>query len=95
MNAIAVKTNARLIQLETDAMNPTFKEGDVVEIEPSGFEGDGLYAIETGKVVQIKRLAWHPQGVSVISDNHLYPSYLVSVHDIKVLGYVKAVCKFL
>ena len=86
------KTNAGFLQLETDAMSPTYKAGDYVAVERGDFTEDGIYAIGIGGVIQIKRLMWIPQGFLVISDNKAYPSYPVRVQDIDIVGKVSAAC---
>jgi len=94
MNTIVqtAKAGAGFLQLETDAMSPTYKAGDYVAIEQEGFTEDGIYAIGIGGVIQIKRLMWIPQGFLVISDNKAYPSYPVRVQDVDIVGRVKAAC---
>jgi len=89
------KPNVGFLRLETDAMSPTFRAGDYIAVEQGDFTGDGIYAIEIGGVVQVKRLMWMPQGFLVINDNKAYPSYPARVQDVDVIGRVGSACKML
>lgn len=64
------------IQVDGDSMEPTLKDGDYVLIDESKTFGvNGIYAIQLGGQILIKRLQFKMDGtVSIISDNTKYSS---------------------
>lgn len=66
-------------RVDDDSMEPTFRSGDHVLVEPTSdrMRGDGLYVIMMRAGLAIKRVVFSPEGdhVSIISDNPIYPSH--------------------
>jgi phage repressor protein C with HTH and peptisase S24 domain len=66
-------------RIDDDSMAPTLNEGDLVLIDTADFREhlrDGIYAIENGNRLFVKRLAINPVSlrVTVLSDNSAYTS---------------------
>lgn len=74
-------------RVDDDSMEPTFRSGDHVLVEPTSdrMRGDGLYVIMMRAGLAIKRVVFSPEGehVSIISDNPIYPSH-VNVNRVNI-----------
>lgn len=66
----------KAIQVDGDSMEPTLRDGDFVLIDENiNFGRDGIYAIQFGGQILVKRLQFLMDGtVSIISDNTKYKS---------------------
>jgi len=83
---------AYLMLVRGDSMAPTLQEGDTVLVDTSRRElfSGRIYAVAAGgDLLMVKRLERRGDQVRVISDNQgLYPSYMVGIEDIRVIGQV-------
>ncbi|MDH5556962.1 MAG: helix-turn-helix domain-containing protein [Alphaproteobacteria bacterium] len=80
-------------RVDDDSMEPTFRSGDHVLVEPTSdrIRGDGIYVMIVRSGLVIKRVVFSPEGnyVSVHSDNPVYPSHeRVSRTSISLVGRV-------
>ena len=68
-----------VIRVDGDSMEPTLHGGDHVLIDraQNGFHRDGIYALDIGDGLQVKRVSMHPtaQTLTIKSDNAQYPTY--------------------
>ncbi|MBU2551823.1 MAG: helix-turn-helix domain-containing protein [Proteobacteria bacterium] len=74
----------RLVHVQGDAMEPTLRAGDLalVHLGPAGPVRDGLYAIEIGDSILIKRLQALPGGtIKVISDSPAFESFSIGPEE--------------
>jgi phage repressor protein C with HTH and peptisase S24 domain len=74
-----------IIQVDGDSMWDTLHHGDHVLIDrtQNSFSRDGIYALEMGEGLQIKRVSIHPTTklLTVKSDNDAYPTWADIKHD--------------
>ncbi len=80
-----------LIEVDGDSMWPTLHSGDHVLLNraETWYSRDGIYALDIGDGLQIKRLAMHPvtRGITVKSDNPDYPSFEgIDASELRILG---------
>lgn len=71
-----------------DSMSPTFADGDFVIVDTSKTEvfGDGIYCVQTGGGIFIKRVQRQLDGgVVLLSDNPLYKPMSVPVENIETM----------
>ena len=72
-----------MITVEGDSMLPTVADGDSVIIDTSDkyVRRDGLYAVQMGGQIFVKRLQITPRCIKILSDNTLYPPIEVGEQD--------------
>lgn len=60
-----------VLRVEGDSMEPTLRDGDVVMLDRDAVArpSDGVWVIEINGHLSVKRLAFHVDGVEIISDN--------------------------
>ncbi len=78
-----------LIEVEGDAMAPTLGDGDaaLIDTRQSRFRHDGLYALEAGQTLVIRRLQREPDGrIAILSDNRAYPPRHAAPADLRIVG---------
>nr|DAP38488.1 MAG TPA: Repressor protein CI [Caudoviricetes sp.] len=74
-----------------DSMSPTFSDGDFVIVDTSKTEviGDGIYAVQAGGGIFIKRLQRKLDGgVTLLSDNEKYKPMDVPVEDLDSMSVI-------
>jgi phage repressor protein C with HTH and peptisase S24 domain len=85
------------VQVVGDSMYPTFSPSDIVVIAVGMMNGDGVYVINDGGNILIKRLQFFPEQdkLIIISDNHEYqPRELSLAEYSKYIGIVgRVICK--
>ena len=85
-------SSLRLHQVADDSMAPTFMEGSAVIVDKSVCEinADGVYVIDRGGEIYIKRIQRKPSGgVLMISDNTKFLPQVIEAHEMasfNVLG---------
>jgi phage repressor protein C with HTH and peptisase S24 domain len=88
------KKSLKVIQVKGDSMSPTFKENDLimVDIEDTDIT-NGIFIFRCNDELYLKRLDKRPDGVLVISDNKIYPSYELP-NGSEIIARVKSVFKY-
>jgi len=83
--------NPALFRLEGDSMEPAFEGGDLVIVERQAQETrDGVYAFLTTFGITVSRVEALPDGkVRLVAGNEGYPSRVVSLRELDVIGEVK------
>lgn len=78
------------IRVHGDSMEPTFKDGDVIFVEPftGDFANNRVYIIKRKDDVFIKRLKKSGELFEIISDNPDYESYKLEHEKIQIIGRV-------
>ena len=78
------------IRVHGDSMEPTFKDGDVIFVEPftGDFANNRVYIIKRQDDVFIKRLKKSGELFEIISDNPDYESYKLEHEKIQIIGRV-------
>lgn len=74
-----------------DSMSPTFSDGDFVIVDTSKTEviGDGIYAVQAGGGIFIKRVQRKLDGgVTLLSDNEKYKPMDVPVEDLDSMSVI-------
>ena len=76
------------VRVSGDSMEPTFKDGDVIFVEPynGDFANNRVYIIKRQDDVFIKRLKRNADTYEVISDNPDYLPYTISAHEFQIIG---------
>ncbi len=68
-----------MVQVRGDSMWTTLHDGDqvLVDLERPHYCGDGIYVLDIGHGLQVKRVSMHPvrKVVTVSSDNTVYPAW--------------------
>jgi len=64
----------RFLEITGDSMYPTLSQGDLVAVAEGVHDGDGLYVLNRGGFLFVKRLQFHmaEASLSIISDNPRY-----------------------
>lgn len=76
----------RVYSYSGDTMN-LYSKGDLLLINISDLSGDGIYLVDFGGGISVRRVTWLPNGmVKVISDN--YGDHEVKADDLSLLGKV-------
>ncbi len=76
----------RMFSYQGDTLN-AYKPGDSLLVNVDSPTGDGIYLIDFGNGISVRRLSWLPGGmVNVISDN--YGSNQVVAKDLEIVGKV-------
>ena len=66
------------VRVSGDSMEPTIQSNDAVMIDMRQTTADsGIFVFRVGEVLYLKRLVREGAGVRVISDNDIYPSWLI------------------
>lgn len=81
--------NLTILRVDTDSMEPTFTSGSLVVCDEGTreYEGDGVYLIKEGEIVELKRLQYLHEGVYLVkSDNPRYQEVRCAEGDIKILA---------
>lgn len=81
-------TKLHIITAVGDSMSPTFSDGDFVIVDTSKTEvvGDGIYAVQSGGGIFIKRVQRKLDGgVTLLSDNERYKPMDVPVEDLDTM----------
>lgn len=70
-----------------DSMEGTFNNGDpvVVNHDIQKLDRDGIYVFTLGDKLYLKRLQILPNSVRMISDNTVYPPYIIEGEELKTL----------
>ncbi|WP_235976475.1 S24 family peptidase [Sandaracinobacteroides hominis] len=67
------------LQVEGDSMSPTLFAGDLILVDTHDCVSarDGIYAIESGPSLNIRRLSVHPvtRRIAILADNAAWPSF--------------------
>ncbi len=86
-NRIALKPDqCRVFHYQGDTID-AYKHGDNLLVNLDDATGDGIYLVDFGNGISVRRLSWMPGGVvNVISDN--YGSSQVPADDLNVIGKV-------
>jgi SOS-response transcriptional repressor LexA len=88
----------QLVTARGDSMEPTINSGDivVVDVRDTDVTQEGIFCVNYGGGVTIKRIQVLPFGVEFISDNKLYNSFVLKgqeIDAIKIIGrVVTALC---
>lgn len=88
----------QLVTARGDSMEPTINSGDivVVDVRDTDVTQEGIFCLNYGGGVTIKRIQVLPFGVEFISDNKLYNSFVLKGQEldaIKIIGrVVTALC---
>lgn len=82
-----------VIQVDGDSMEPTLHGGDHVLIDrvQDGFRRDGIYVLDIGDGLQVKRVSMHPtaETLTIKSDNDQYPTYAgINPDEVRFVGRV-------
>lgn len=82
-----------LVEVDGDSMWPTLHSGDHALIDRSvnRYARDGIYALDLGDGLQVKRIAMHPttKRLTVKSDNPEYPTYDgIDPAELRIVGRV-------
>lgn len=83
----------KIVKINNDSMKPSVNPGDMVWFDSSYAEpqADGLYLLNVGKELMVKRIQTSPidGSVEILSDNPNYKTYRAAcLSDVKVLGKV-------
>lgn len=86
-----------VLEARGDSMEPTIGGGDLVLIDQhlTGLS-DGIIAFVLDDTALVKRIRSSPDGVDVISDNHMYPPYRLEqnrLDELHVIGRVRWIGK--
>lgn len=84
-------TKLHIITAVGDSMAPTFSDGDFVIVDTSKTEviGDGVYAVQAGGGIFIKRVQRKLDGsVTLLSDNERYQPMDVAVEDLDTMSII-------
>lgn len=86
-----------VLEARGDSMEPTIGGGDLVLIDQhlTGLS-DGIIAFVLDDTALVKRVRSSPDGVEVISDNHMYPPYRLEqnrLDELHVIGRVRWIGK--
>lgn len=97
-NAVEVRSfdidkTARVLPIDDDTMDPTFRRGDAVAVLPcNGFEYDAIYVLEVAERPRVYRCSNDFRGgITISSDNALHKVKMTvprAVFDQSVLGRV-------
>lgn len=76
------------VRVSGDSMEPTIQSNDAVMIDMRQTTADsGIFVFRVGEVLYLKRLMREGTGVRVISDNDIYPSWLIQPgEDFEIIG---------
>ena len=76
------------VRVSGDSMEPTIQSNDAVMIDMRQTTADsGIFVFRVGEVLYLKRLVREGAGVRVISDNDIYPSWLIQPgEDFQIVG---------
>ena len=82
-----------MVQVRGDSMWTTLHDGDqvLVDLARPHYCGDGIYVLDIGHGLQVKRVSMHPvrKVVTVSSDNTAYPSWGdLNPDDLRIIGRV-------
>jgi len=90
LNARVDPTKHQALRVHGDAMEPTFKDGDVIFAEPfSGdFANNRAYIIKREHDVSIRRLRRESDLLEIISDNPDYENYKLESGKVEIIGRV-------
>ena len=80
-----------------DSMEPTLRSGDLVVCDTHGWEYEGIYVIQLGDQVFVKRLQKLPRVFRIISDNPRYPvmEEPIESQDLRIIGLVHCVVRMM
>ncbi len=86
-----------ILEARGDSMEPTISGGDLVLIDQhkTGV-ADGIIAFVLDDTAFVKRIRTSPDGVEVISDNHMYPPYKLDqdrLGELHIIGRVRWIGK--
>ena len=97
-NALAImasgNSEARLVPVDSDTMEPTFRKGDAVAVIPAdSYSYEGVYAVDNHGRIQLYRVdCLHvDQGIRMSSDNERYTGHTVSLEDFNRIVIGKAI----
>jgi phage repressor protein C with HTH and peptisase S24 domain len=78
-----------------DSMEPTISQGEMVVCDSGGFKDNGIYVLrdETRGLMFCKRVAWTPNGWTIMSDNPRYGPLQVEDREIEIVARVIAAIK--
>jgi phage repressor protein C with HTH and peptisase S24 domain len=78
-----------------DSMEPTISQGELVVCDSGGFKDNGIYVLrdETRGLMFCKRVAWVPNGWTIMSDNPRYGPLEVGDREIEIVARVIAAIK--
>jgi len=83
----------KAIQVIGDSMMPTLNDDDIVIIEESiDFDSDGIYVINMGSELRVKRLIRRTSGIEIKSDNPTYGSEFINnetMESFRIVGKVR------
>lgn len=76
------------VMVKGDSMEPTLRARDTLMIDDSQREPDGgIFVLRVDEALYIKRLMREKDGIRVISDNQIYPEWLLTDADnFEILG---------
>ena len=76
------------VRVSGDSMEPTFKDGDVIFVEPynGDFANNRVYIIKRQDDVLVKRVKKSGDVFEVISDNKDYLPYTLSANEFQIIG---------
>ncbi len=82
-----------MVQVRGDSMWMTLHDGDqvLVDLERPHYCGDGIYVLDIGHGLQVKRVSMHPirKVVTVSSDNTTYPAWPdLDPDELRIIGRV-------
>ena len=85
--------NLKAIQVAGDSMTPTLNDEDIVIIEEGvEFASDGVYVINMGSELRVKRLIRRIKGIEIKSDNPTYGSEFIEnefIESFNIVGKVR------
>ena len=76
------------VRVSGDSMEPTFKDGDVIFVEPynGDFANNRVYIIKRQDDVLVKRVKKSGDAFEIMSDNADYPPYTLSANEFQIIG---------
>lgn len=80
-----------LIYITGDSMEPTLRKNDIVLLDRActSYADDGVYCLRFNGGLVVKRLQRiNSTDVKIISDNHIYESYIIGVAELDIVGRV-------
>lgn len=78
-----------VVRVRGDSMAPTLYPGDLVMVEPSEQVLDGLWVLRWDDGLLVKRIIRvGSKTIRLISDNTAYPSYELSLDEVRLVGRV-------
>ena len=83
--------NLKIIRQESDSMEPTISANNLVLYDSSikQYQGDGVYVVRVGAVVQIKRIQMQSGSYFTLkSDNPIYEDISYHIRDMEIMGKV-------